>query len=276
MLRTVAGALPVPAVQWLTEDERELGGPALVCSYVPGVATPAEAVKTASGLGTTYGSRLRPGLGAQFVEHLAALHRHDWRHDELPHFARPQPGTTDALDWRLAACDQAWAEDSFEPHPTVMLARRWLWANRPAVDEISIVHGDYRNGNFLLDEKRGEITAILDWELCYLGDRHHDLAYAMMDGWGEYDRDTGEFYCSGLVTRDDLIESYERLSGYSVDPERLEYYTALNLYWAVVSLIATGPRNAAEEMTHLDVMQNFLAGLGARFMAQLHTIVTKD
>jgi aminoglycoside phosphotransferase (APT) family kinase protein len=276
LLRVLQGVVPVPEVLWVTEDADELGGPAMVCGFVPGVAAAADAEKTASGLGTTYGERLRGPLGEQFVRHLAELHRLDWTDHELASFDRPEPGTTQAVDWRLASWDRAWGEDTFAPHPTVMLTRRWLWEHRPVVDHVSVLHGDYRNGNFLFDEDRAEITAILDWELTYLGDRHHDLAYAMMAGWGEEDAESGEFYCSALVTREDFIARYEELSGLSVDPERLEYYTVVNLYWAVVALIATGPRNAAERMTHLDVMQNFLGGLGTQFLTQLNTIVTKD
>ena len=261
-LRAVAGTLPVPEVFWSTENPDDLGAPALICGMVPGVASPTEGSTTASGLGCTYGPRLRPVLAEQFVDHLADLHRFDWTSADLPAFDRPAPGTTEALDRRLAATDLAWAQDSFEPHPTVTLTRDWLWRHRPTVDHVSLLHGDYRNGNFLFDEADGRITAILDWELTYLGDRHHDLAYAMMEGWGYLDEATGEFYCSALVTRPDLIDAYERRSGLSVDPERLDYYLVLNMYWAVVALIATGPRNAAERMTHLDVMQNFLVGLG--------------
>ncbi len=262
-LRALAGALPVPEVFWATVDPAELGAPALICGWVSGVASPAEGSKTASGLGTTYGPRLRPILAEQFVRYLARLHRFDWSAHELPSFDRPEAGTTEALDWRLAGTDRAWDEDSFEPHPTVMLTRQWLWRHRPPVDHVSLLHGDYRNGNFLFDEADGRITGLLDWELTYLGDRHHDLAYAMMEGWGQRDGATGEFYCSALVTRKEFVAEYERISGLPVDPARLDYYLVLNMYWAVVALVATGPRNAATRMTHLDVMQNFLSGLGA-------------
>ena len=275
VLRAVRGTVPVPEVFFASEDPAELGAPALVCAWVPGVASPSEGSKTASGLGTTYGPRLRPILAEQFVAHLAALHRFDWSACELPSFERPRSGTTDALDWRLAATDRAWDEDAFEAHPTVMLTRRWLWAHRPPVDHVSIVHGDYRNGNFLFDEDDGSMTAILDWELTYLGDRHHDLAYAMMTSWGQHDAETGEFYCSALVTRDDLVAGYERLSGLPVDRARLDYYLVLNMYWAVVALIATGPRNAAERMPHLDVMQNVLSGLGAANVDMLNDLLTE-
>ncbi|MGV9710968.1 phosphotransferase family protein [Gordonia sp. NPDC003424] len=276
VLRAVDGVVPVPSVHWVTEDEAELGAPSMICGYVAGAASARDARKTASGLGTVYGPALRSQLGPQFIEHLAALHRLDWAADDLPSFECPRPGTTDALDWRLAAIDRAWQEDSFEAHPVIALAQQWLWAKRPVVDKISVVHGDYRNGNFLFDEDAGTITAVLDWELTYLGDRHHDLAYAMMEGWGEHDETTGEFYCSALVPREQFIADYERLSGLSVDIDRLEYYTVLNMYWAAVALVATGPRNSAERLTHLDAMQTFLAGLGAFYMDQMLAIVGKD
>lgn len=272
-LRALHGTLPVPEVFWVTEDPADLGAPAMICGWVSGVASPAEGSKTASGLGTIYGSRLRPILAEQFVRYLAQLHRFDWSAHELPSFDRPPANTTAALDWRLAAIDRAWAEDAFEPHPTVMLTREWLWRHRPPVDHVSLVHGDYRNGNFLFDEADGRVTALLDWELTYLGDRHHDLAYAMMEGWGQRDETTGKFYCSALVSRDAFIADYERLSGLIVDPARLDYYLVLNMYWAIVALLATGPRNVAERMTHLDVMQNFLSGLGAYNIDLLNAVV---
>ncbi|MFE5699049.1 phosphotransferase family protein [Rhodococcus koreensis] len=275
VLRMLDGALPVPPVFWATEESGELGAPSMICGYVSGSASARDAVKTASGLGTTYGPRLRSVLGPQFVRHLAELHRFDWTAHRLESFERPRVGTTDAVDWRLAAWDRAWQEDSFEAHPVIALTRQWLWDRRPVVDHVSVVHGDYRNGNFLFDEESGTITALLDWELTYLGDRHHDLAYAMMEGWGEHDSETGEFYCSALVTCSDMIAEYEKVSGLPVDLERLEYYTVVNMYWAAVALIGTGPRNAVERMTHLDAMQTFLGGLGAFYLDQLLTIVGK-
>ena len=276
VLRALEGVIPVPRAFWVAEDPADLGAPAMICGWIDGVASPAEGSTTASGLGQTYGPRLRPLLAEQFVSHLADLHRFDWTEVALPSLDRPRVDTPEAVEWRLASFDRAWAQDAFEAHPTIMLAREWLWAHRPAVDHLSIVHGDYRNGNFLLDEQTGQITAVLDWELTYLGDRHHDLAYAMMEGWGQRDEETGVFYCSALICRDDMIEQYQERSGLTVDPERLRYYTVLNLYWAAVALIATGPRNAHERMTHLDVMQNFLSGLGSYFINDLNDIVIEE
>lgn len=276
ILRAVEGVIPVPHAYWVSEDTDALGTQALICGFVPGTASPAEGAKTASGLGTTYGPRLRPLLADQFVQHLAKVHSFDWHGADLGSMEHPREGTTDAIDWRLAATDRAWQEDAFEVHPTISLTQEWLWANRPTVDHVSVVHGDYRNGNFLFDEESGRITAVLDWEVTYLGDRHHDLAYAMMEGWGYRDSDDGTFYCSALVPREEMIGKYEQMSGLPVDRERLDYYNVVNMYWASVALTGTGPRNAYERMTHLDVMQVFLGGLGAYYLDQLLAIVGKD
>lgn len=275
LLRAMHGVIPVPAPYWVTTDPDDFGEPALISGKVAGVPSPTKDVPYATGLGTAYGPALRPLLAPQFVEHLARLHAHDWSGDDLSGFDQPRPNTTDAIDWRLAMWNRAWDEDALEPHPTVLLARQWLAEKRPSVDHVSLLHGDYRNGNFLFDEATGEITAILDWELGYLGDRHSDLAYAMLPGWGHSDND-GHYLNSGLVHTDTFIAEYERISGLSVDRARLKYYLVLNLYWAVVSLIGTGPRNADARMTELDVMYNFISGLGGYFIGELNRILAKD
>ncbi|GLZ48145.1 aminoglycoside phosphotransferase [Actinomycetospora sp. NBRC 106375] len=267
--------LPVPGVHWLTTDPAHFGAPALISDLVPGVTAPTDAVPLATGLGTVYGPRLRDLLVPQFVGHLAALHAFDWSGADLSAFDVPRPGTTDAIDRRLAFWDRVWAEDALEAHPTVMLTQQWLWEHRPVVDHVSFLHGDYRNGNFLFDEDTGRIQAVIDWELCWLGDRHADLAYAMLRAWGHED-DAGVFRNSGLPDTATFVAEYERLSGLTVDPARLEYYVVYNLYWAVVSLVGTGPRNAAARMTQLDVMYDFISGLGAQFLGELTDLLAEE
>jgi len=67
-----------------------------------------------------------------------------------------------------------------EDHPVIEEGCRWLKANMPTVDRISVVHGDLRSGNFLFEPNSGRIVAFLDWELGHLGDFHEDLAFATL------------------------------------------------------------------------------------------------
>jgi hypothetical protein len=69
----------------------------------------------------------------------------------------------------------------------------------PALDHISIVHGDYRTGNFLFTEHNNRISALLDWEMGHLGDRHLDLAWATNPTLGHMAEDGKTFLCGGFL-----------------------------------------------------------------------------
>jgi len=273
VLNALRGIVPVPKAFWAITDYEPFGEHGMVVGFLPGVAAPTKGGGGPSGLGTAYGDYAQR-LGEQFVDHLAALHRVETETLALPSFDRPRVGTTDAADWRIALWDRIWDEDTYEAHPTITLTREWLWANRPTLDKVSLIHADYRNGNFLFDEDTLEITALLDWELAYLGDRHHDLAYAMLVGWG-HDDASGKYLCSGLIDQEAFIARYEAASGLTVDPVKLKYYTVLNMYWAFVACSATSTRVAQEQMTHLDVMMPFVTGLGMFFSNELNKILAE-
>jgi len=84
------------------------------------------------------------------------------------------------------------------------IAANWLERNLPKVDHVSVVHGDYRSGNFLFDERSGQFTAWLDWERGHLGDRHRDLAWSTQPFLGHYSDDGKTYYVCGLIPQDDL------------------------------------------------------------------------
>lgn len=275
MMQVVKTFLPVATPHLVAPDDRDFGAPALVCGLVPGVQAPPSDVVRATGMGTVYGESLRKLLAPQFVGYQAMLHCHDWSPSALSHFDIPRPGTTDAIDWRLAFWDRVWDEDKLEEHPTMLLARDWLWTNRPVVDHVSLLHGDYRNGNFLYDAESGKITGILDWELCSLGDRHSDLAYTMLRAWGSYDGD-GKFMNSALMDTEAFIKQYEQESGLAVDPVRLHYYSVLAVYWSAVALLSTAIRNAEARLTQLDVMYNLIAGSGGNAVAELNRLILEE
>lgn len=101
-------------------------------------------------------------------------------------------------------------------------AMLWLRRNLPVAPRVSLIHGDYRLGNFL--EVDGRITSILDWELVHPGDPHEDL------GWAFLPQFTGG---SGLVCRlveqSEFIAQYEREVGFKVNPQSLHFYRVFSL-----------------------------------------------
>ena len=142
------------------------------------------------------------------------------------------------------------------------LVYRWLVRNAPPLDHVSVVHGDYRSGNFLFDEESGAITAWLDWEGAVLGDRHQDLTYVTMPIFRHIAEDGQTILMSGMATAEDLFDRYNTVSQLGVDPERLRYFGIFNRYLITVLLLAASARAAQVAGTHQDVLVNHVAALG--------------
>ncbi|MCB1476721.1 MAG: phosphotransferase family protein [Rhodobiaceae bacterium] len=274
-MKAVEGFLPIPEPLWLIRDSTYFGGAALICRFLEGVqAPPSESLK-ASAMGAVFGDELRRELAPQFIEYEAKLHSFDWARSNLTEFAKPRPGTTDAIDWRLAFWDRVWEQDLIEEHPTMILSREWLEKHKPVADHISLLHGDFRNGNFLYDQETSRITGILDWELCSLGDRHCDLGYTMLPAWG-HDDANGEFLNAGLATLAEFTRIYERQSGLKIDPERLHYYIIFNIWWSAVALLGTALTHAAARRTQMDVLYNLISGKGGYDICDLNRMIVEN
>ena len=110
--------------------------------------------------------------------------------------------------------------DELHPQPIVRAAIRRLYRNPPPpAQKISVVHGDYRSGNFLHDGE-GRVLAILDWEMAHLGDPLEDLGWAMDPLW----RHNETHRVAGMLPKADAIAIWERASGLKVDPAAFAWW----------------------------------------------------
>ena len=117
-----------------------------------------------------------------------------------------------------------------EPLPAVELGLRWLRANAPEPAEPRLVHGDFRLGNFIVDEEG--LAAVIDWELAHLGDPAEDIGWLCIRSWrfGNDDQPV-----AGVGQLDEFIAAYEAAGGAPVDRERLRYWEAFgNAKWAII------------------------------------------
>jgi len=274
LLRAMAGVVPVPEVYWVDDQGRWFPEPALIYAHCDGVTKPSRLPnEQIAGTGTNFGPALRPRLGAQFVRHLAAIHRFDPRGAALASFDEPPLGSTASALWQLNRARRVWEEDRGANLPFVEVAANWLERKLPVLDRVSVIHGDYRSGNFLFDEADARITAILDWERCYLGDRHRDLAWATAYPFGHLAEDGKTFLASGLMPTEQMLERYERESGLAVDPERLRYFMVFNCYQLMVSTIATGHRVVRLGKSHQDIVLAWAGAAGYSFAEPLRRVL---
>ena len=258
LLKAFDGEVPVPAAYWLDPDGSQFPYPALVTGFVPGVTKPTASTSGVSGLGTSLAPELRRELGRQFVEHLATIHNHDVNDPILEAFDTPA-SNRQAIDWQLNAWERVWEEDADLDIPLMRLAIAWLRANIREVDRLSVVHADYRTGNYLFTEEDNRITAILDWEGGHIGDRHEDLAYITNPLFGTAD-ENGTFLVSGLMTEHEFLEAYEEASGLPVDPNAMKYWKVFNGFKIAAIAVGTAYRIAIGQKTHQDVLVAWLIG----------------
>lgn len=140
-----------------------------------------------------------------------------------------------------------------EPHPVFEATFRWLEQNMPPVTGTSVVHGDYRLGNVMVDNNG--LSAILDWELSHLGDPMEDLGWLCVRAW----RFGGANPAAGLGTYEELFNAYEAESGIRPDFDVVRWWEILGtLKWGIICI--------SQAHTHLTglVRSHELAAIGRR------------
>lgn len=116
--------------------------------------------------------------------------------------------------------------------PVFEFAFRWLERHAHLERPSAVVHGDFRNGNLLIDE--GGITAVLDWELAHIGDPMEDLGWLCVNSWrfGQRDLPVG-----GFGQRTELYTAYAQASGNTVNADIVHYWEVFGtLKWGVICL----------------------------------------
>jgi len=170
-------------------------------------------------------------IARQFVENLAHLHTVDWQAKGLEFFGVPQPGRGAALQ-EIAKWEAELDRVELTPMPLLRRTALWLKEHAPPAPRTSIVHGDYRLGNFICRD--GRIVAILDWELVHLGDPLEDIGWICLRPWRGRSK-----YMASLVERTELYRLYESLTGIHVRDEHVRFYEVLgNFKLAVIHLIS--------------------------------------
>ena len=209
-------AVPVPEMLWLEEQDAALDHPFFIAEELAGFQAAPQLL-----------------FAGGYEAVLPRLAERKWT--ILGEIAKADPAAlgltgvmeAPALDacWRreLDHWEHVFDTDEAEPQPIARAAIRWLRANPPPpAQKLSVVHGDYRTGNFLYDEA-GEIHGVLDWEMAHLGDPLEDLAWGFNPVW-----EFGRGLAGGLVPQDQAIAVWRRASGLIVDAAALHWWILFN------------------------------------------------
>ncbi len=203
--------VPVPEPLILEEDTRYLDRPFSVMREIPGCETgiPTLSEPPFHAVRETIGYNKWTLLGK-----LAAMDVHELGVSDF--MVVPEHPAAHELDYWAGVIDA----DALHPQPVAQATIRWLRRNLPEPGpKLSLVHGDYRSGNFLYDGS-GEIKGILDWEMAHIGDPLEDLAWSLDPLWGWPEQQLA----GALLPRERAIEIWEQASGIRVDREAFGWW----------------------------------------------------
>ena len=225
--------VPVPPVYWLETDAQWLERPFFVMGRVAGETDP-RLLMLAS-------PELRAEMGRQAAEILARIHSLDWRSLGLDFLGVP-PSPAHCADLEIDKWEAILEKDRLEPHPILSMGLRWLRHHKPVSPKVTLVHADYRTGNFLYDQH--SILGILDWEMVHLGDPMEDVGWFCIRMW----RWAGDEKVGGLLDREEYYRLDEQYSGTPVDRDAVRFWEVLgNIKLAVI--FVTGVKSYCEGRT---------------------------
>jgi aminoglycoside phosphotransferase (APT) family kinase protein len=122
-----------------------------------------------------------------------------------------------------------------EVRPILELGARWLLANRPAPTGSTVVHGDFRMGNLLVD--RTGLRGVLDWELAHTGEPGEDLGWLSARAW----RFGGAGEVGGFGRLDEFLARYTESGGRAIGPDTVRWWQAYaTMKWAVICALQAG------------------------------------
>ena len=185
----------------------------------------------------TFDAAIRGVIGSNLAATLSQLHNVDVAAAGLSELAR-HDGYIERQLRRWRGQYEQMQVEGVEYGGIVEAVGDQLSAEIPAQQRVSVVHGDYRLDNTVLDE-HGAVRAILDWEICTLGDPMADLG-VLLCYWSEPDDPPVVSFgaapttADGFATREQVLQSYAEHS--SLDVSHVAYYQAFG-YWKLACIL---------------------------------------
>ena len=218
--------VPVAHTYGLCTDPDVNGAPFYVMDFVDGLV-PHDSVAA-----YTIPEQERHEIGLHVIDILTRLHKINPDDVGLGDLGRKEA----YLARQLKRWTKQWEASKTHEVPEMEETNRILAERMPEQIGSTIVHGDFRIGNMIVEH--GKIRAILDWELCTLGDPLADVGY-LLNSWMSADEveqgpgDQAAISAGGFPSRDEICQVYEDSTGR--DLSDINYYRAFS-HWRLAAI----------------------------------------
>jgi aminoglycoside phosphotransferase (APT) family kinase protein len=235
--------VPVPPVVGLCEDESVNGAPFYVMGFVDGP------ILRSADDASAFAEDARRAIGERVVDTLVAIHEVDPDAVGLGGLGRKEA----YVERQLRRWQGQWEKSQTRELPVVDQVHDRLSARVPEQGPATIVHGDYRLDNMILAPS-GEVAAVVDWELCTLGDPLADVGMLLVY-WSQAGDDFMPLFAPatiapGFPTRDDVRALYSERSGR--DLSQIDFFIALGFWKLAIILEGVYARYASGQYGETD------------------------
>jgi aminoglycoside phosphotransferase (APT) family kinase protein len=225
VLSQLHGAYPAPKPLLYCTDEKVIGAPFYLMERVRGVILRRNLPE-----GFALGPATAHRLSESFIDNLAALHALDYNAIGLGDLGKP----AGYLERQVKGWMERYHGSKTEELPEIEDISVWMAKHMPGQSDSTLIHNDYKYDNMILaEEDITHIKAVLDWEMCTLGDPLTDLGTALAY-WVNADDPPqvqmvrwGPTSIAGSLTRQELAERYAEKTGRNLDHILFYYVFAL-------------------------------------------------
>lgn len=175
-------------------------------------------------------AKVRFGMGLSMADALAKLGAVNHVAVGLADFGKPEGFLERQVPRWLSELD-SYQESEGYPGPEIPgidEVSSWLESHRPTAWTPGIMHGDYHAANVMFSRTGPEVVAIVDWEMCTIGDPLLDLGW-LLATWRQPDGSSVFSHAlggqSGLASTDDLLQRYAQNT--TRDLSHITWYTVL-------------------------------------------------
>jgi len=236
--------VPVPPIVGFCGDESVNGAPFFVMDFVDGPI-----LRNQDAAVESFAEPERHEIGERVADTLVRIHAVDPDEVGIGDLGRKQ----DYAARQLHRWHGQWEKSKTREVPLIDDVHARLVARIPEQGPATIVHGDYRLDNMILSPS-GEVAAVVDWELCTLGDPLADVGMLMV-----YWAQPGDQLiplelpttAPGFPRREEVKARYAERSGR--DLSEIDFYVALG-YWklgiilqGIIARVAAGQYGKAED-----------------------------
>ena len=208
--------IPIPRIIYVPEDTDGIGV-AYIMSHIPGETLPQRILRKEEF------AVAREALTKDTASALAKLHA-------TPVGSIPDLPTSNASD-QIAQYEKILRNFRLN-RPVMELALKWLKANCPDAGEPALVHGDFRMGNLMIDQKG--LASILDWELAHLGDPREDIGWLCTNSW----RFGSPLRVGGFSDLPEFLDTYNVMAGTQFTIQDIEFWECLSSFkWGIMCLM---------------------------------------